>query len=327
MKNLGIILSTWVLLFFAVACMKQEKDVFKSAEAEGRKNGSPIILQEGGKDEIMGGSTGGTTSSSACLPPTNLVVSATSGQSAIFSWTPPSPGSSYSYLIYYYWNGTLLITTTVNSNQITLPVPQQGTYSIEIYTVCSNTLSVPLAIYNAQKPTGPGGNAVVICDNLDNCIPDPTTLSGSFTRPNTNTIVNYTYINASVFAYTNITSPKINVNLTNSTLPIPVSTTAANYYCTFIVPTNTGSNNNCLVPNDKSFDVTLTLPSPNPTSIIYYVAFKPLSPTLAPWCYVIGKSGDNVILPRLRKGISHQVRLLSQYTHCPTADAYSACSI
>lgn len=311
-------LSTWVLLFFAVACMKQEKDVFKSAEAEARKQGTAVVLQEGGKDEVMVGSS--------CLPPTNFIVvgnvTKPTGVFTRYAWTPPA-GAGWSYQVKYYlgFPSVLMSTTVTSATQIDFPITGNPDIYIEVRTVCGDgSLTAPLTWQTI--PGGTGGTGVIICDNLDNF----TSTSGSYTVGGVTR--NYTYstslldlaANPSRLAVKNLTNAQGGITTQNITAsPLYSGSTIIGY--NFTVPNISGGNNTCTAIPEPNFNVTVSMPS---TMMGYYVAYKKIGGSN--WSYR-ENFGGGVTLPNLLKGTNYQFRILSQYTNRPTTDAYDPCSV
>ena len=270
MKNLGIILSTWVLLFFAVACMKQEKDVFKSAEAEGRKQGSPIVLQEGGKDEIMGGSIGGTTSSPVCQPPTNLVMVSQNFTTGTFtwSWTPPIGGTTpLGYVVKYYINNGLILTLNVNTNSVTLPIaPPLQSYTIVVSTLCGVGVESPV-LSKYEPSIGSGGSAVIVVDNLDNYAPSTTKgVTGSynghaFTMSSAfgNTTTNWSIAAENLY---DMNQPGLGYTTPSSVTIVPTYNSYGTYLFTIPGAPSLASNiQNIFCPNPDFIDITLNVTS------------------------------------------------------------------
>ena len=188
MKNLGIILSVVVLLFSSVACMKQDKDVFASADAKARTSNKGNIIAKGLLTSGMtthGGPVG--AGSASCPTPIGLVVSTDGNLNIVFSWMVNNSSnvpSSYIVTLSGYNNNApyTIQTLSTTTNSVTFNsslFSPQDEYTIEVISDCINTQNsgMPYSVtFTANNVGGgSGGTAMVVVDDLD---------SGLYDNPN-----------------------------------------------------------------------------------------------------------------------------------------------
>lgn len=335
MKHFRIIFSTLLLFFAASACMlKQEKEVFESAEVAARtSNVNKAIV----KDDLFS-VNGGSNVSYLCYAPTNLSVTQGATQGVFtFSWLAPvlSNPSSYTVTLTYYPpsgppmpNSITVYVPTVTASLITTG----GYYELSIVSNCGGgNSSSPLIATYTPNIGGHGGNVDIIADNLDLF----TSPSGSF--GGASYIYSVDFIPGSATNYFNQSCVKsiigTSVYSVSNFSSSPNGTLTPYYLFTTPNPSQTTS---CTDANGNNLiDISIRIPGGIREGT--WIGYKPTSPANASWRAVqviISHYGFNplpydlstTVIPGLKRLTQYKFKFLSSYGASSSSVAPSPCS-